>query len=636
MSVAFHPGAIFGGYRVESVVGRGGMGVVYLATDLSLERPVALKLIPPEQAQDEHFRARFLREPRLAASLDHPNVVPIYEAGEQDGQLYLAMRYVEGSDLKTILERERKLPPERALKILAQIAGALDAAHRRGLVHRDVKPANVLLDEGAHAYLTDFGITKQLGGASTDTGGVVGTLDYLAPEQIRGEPIDGRSDCYALACMLYKCLGGAAPFHRETEAQTMWAHMQEQPAPLNGQPALDPVLQRGLAKERDERYGSCIELIEAASAALGLAAPAGRPLFPPALVRRRRALLVAGLLLLAGSLAAAVVALTAGGDSKSLGNGVPALDVATNQVAAIDPKTGKLALAAPLPGRPTDVAAGRGTVWVATVDSTAVVGVSARRRSISRTIPLRGSADAIAVGEGAVWVADGRRGVLSRIEAGYEQVAQRIRFPRAARAAGQSGRLKAPLAALAVGGGAVWVTNGSDRLIRVEPTTGSVTAIPAGRRLDGVAAGGGAVWAISSRSATVVRVDPRLGAVTDRVSIVARGGDDAPFPVGIAATTRAVWVLNGNTATVTRIDPRTLGVVSTTPIGVERVPTDIAGAGGTAWVANADGSLSRVEERSSEAKSIEVGESLERVAVDGATVWLTTTALDQKLPGGAG
>ncbi|MGH2824396.1 MAG: serine/threonine-protein kinase, partial [Thermoleophilaceae bacterium] len=195
---AFTPGTTFAGYRVEALLGRGGMGVVYRATDLSLKRPVALKLIAPDHAEDERFRARFLREPELAASLDHPHVIPIYEAGEHQGQLYLAMRFVEGSDLKSVLEREGKLSPQRALAVLAQVAGALDAAHKRGLVHRDVKPANVLLDEEGHVYLTDFGITKQLGGDSTDTGRVMGTLDYLAPELIRGDPVDGRTDCYAL------------------------------------------------------------------------------------------------------------------------------------------------------------------------------------------------------------------------------------------------------------------------------------------------------------------------------------------------------------------------------------------------------------------------------------------------------
>ena len=211
MKATFTPGTTFAGYRVDAPVGRGGMGIVYRATDLSLGRPVALKLIAPELSENERFRARFLREPRLAASLDHPNVIPIYEAGEHEGQLYLAMRFVEGSDLKTVLEREGKLTPDRTVKVLGQVAGALDAAHRRALVHRDVKPANVLIDGEGHVYLTDFGITKQLGGDSTDTGRVVGTLDYLAPEQIRGEPVDGRTDVYALGCLLYECLAGAPP-----------------------------------------------------------------------------------------------------------------------------------------------------------------------------------------------------------------------------------------------------------------------------------------------------------------------------------------------------------------------------------------------------------------------------------------
>jgi serine/threonine protein kinase len=270
MSATFSPGTAFAGYRVESLVGRGGMGVVYRATDLSLERPVALKLVAPELAEDERFRARFLREPRLAASLDHPNVIPIYEAGERDGRLYLAMRFVQGSDLKRVLEREGRLAPERALRVLGQVAGALDAAHRRALVHRDVKPANVLIDESGHAYLTDFGVTKQVGGESPDTGRMVGTFDYLAPEQIRGDPVDGRTDVYALGCLLYECVSSAPPFRRATEAQTLWAHMQEEPPPLEGHAALDPVLRKALAKDREHRYPTCSELVDAAGAALGL------------------------------------------------------------------------------------------------------------------------------------------------------------------------------------------------------------------------------------------------------------------------------------------------------------------------------------------------------------------------------
>ena len=236
MSVAPASGETFAGYRIESVVGRGGMGVVYRATDLRLERPVALKLVAPELAEDEVFRRRFLKEPKLAAALDHPNVVPIYEAGEHDGRLYLAMRFVDGSDLRTLL-RSEGVAVERAVAILAQVAGALDAAHRRGLVHRDVKPANVLVDEDGHAYLTDFGVTKQLGGDSTDTGQIVGTLDYLAPEQIRGGGVSGAADEYALACVVYECVAGAPPFHLDTEAETRVDSL-EFASPTNGVSAL--------------------------------------------------------------------------------------------------------------------------------------------------------------------------------------------------------------------------------------------------------------------------------------------------------------------------------------------------------------------------------------------------------------
>ncbi|MGH2798419.1 MAG: protein kinase domain-containing protein [Thermoleophilaceae bacterium] len=628
MIAAIRPGATFAGYRVESLVGRGGMGVVYRAWDLSLERPVALKLIAPELAQDERFRARFLREPRLAASLDHPGVVPIYEAGEWEGQLYLSMRFVEGSDLKSVLERDGTLPPERALVVLAQVADALDAAHRRGLVHRDVKPGNVLLDEAGHAYLTDFGITKQVGGVSTDTGRVVGTLDYLAPEQIRGEGVDGRTDCYALGCVLYECLSGAPPFRRATEAETLWAHMQDEPAALPDHPRLAPVLRKGLAKGPEERYDTCAELIDAAAEALGLAGPlAGRRL------SRITLLLVLGGVLLG---AAAVLALTRSLGEDASGPRAPLLDVATNSVGAVDVSSSELVLAAPLPGRPTDVAAAGDAAWVATVDSTSVTGVSARTRSISRTVPLPGRADAVAVGEGSVWIADGGRGVVSRIEAGYERVTQRFRVAPSREAAQPSGRLQAPRASLAVGGGAVWLANGSERLVRIGADTGETAALRVGRRVEAVAAGGGAVWALSSRSASVLRVDAGDGSVTDTVSIAARPGAEAPFPVAVAVTSRAVWVLNGNTATVTQIDPRTLGVVTTIPIGVDRVPTDIAAGGSTAWVSNGDGSIARIQAGAGGAREIRVGESLERVAAAGANVWVTTTAFDQKLPGGAG
>src|SRR4249919_3444944 len=223
-------GVEIGGYRVEELIGRGGMGEVYRAHDDRLNRNVALKILAPRYADDDTFRERLLRESRLAASLDHPNVVPVYDAGEEDAGFYLAMRYVEGADLRAVLRREGALPPARALEIVSQVAGALDAAHTKRLVHRDVKPSNVLIDERGHCYLADFGLTQSVSdrGQATD-GSLLGTLDYVAPEQIRGDEVDGRADVYALGCMLFECLTGEVPFRAPSEVATIYAHLEEAP-----------------------------------------------------------------------------------------------------------------------------------------------------------------------------------------------------------------------------------------------------------------------------------------------------------------------------------------------------------------------------------------------------------------------
>src|SRR5215204_299369 len=207
------PGEVFGGFRIESIAGRGGMGVVYRAVQPDLNRPVALTLIAADRAADPAFRERFQRESRLAALIDHPNVVPVHGAGEADGQLYLVMRYVPGTDLHRLLKAEGPLEPMRAAEIVAQVASALDAAHAAGLVHRDVKPANVLL-AGDHAYLSDFGLTRLVGSDTelTEAGQWIGTVDYCSPEQLRGERTDARSDVYALGCVLFTALTGNTPF----------------------------------------------------------------------------------------------------------------------------------------------------------------------------------------------------------------------------------------------------------------------------------------------------------------------------------------------------------------------------------------------------------------------------------------
>ena len=399
MSATVNPGSTLAGYRVQELVGRGGMGVVYRAVDERLDRPVALKPIAPELAQDDRFRNRFLNESRLAAALDHPNVLPIYDAGESDGQLYLAMRYVEGNDLKSLLDRDRMLTPQRTVAVLGQVADALDAAHRRGLVHRDVKPANILVDEDGHAYLTDFGITKQAGAASTETGEMVGTLDYLAPEQIRGEPVDGRTDSYALGCVLYECLAGEPPFRRGTQAETLWAHLHDEPPPRDGHASLDPVLAKALAKEPDDRFASCRELVDAAGETLGFAAPARPEQVGPRSVRRRHAILAAGLVLLLAVVTGALVALTGRGENAAaapVGSGLAAIGPRGDRVASL------------IEGdAPSNIAVGEGGVWVMSAEDRTISRIDPRTMAVTGKITAHGQPSDIAAGLGSLWVGNG-------------------------------------------------------------------------------------------------------------------------------------------------------------------------------------------------------------------------------------
>ncbi len=246
---------------------------------LSLQRTVAIKVLAPELAEDEKFRARFERESRLAALCDHPNIIPVYEAGETDGLLFIAMRWVDGNDLRAVLKREGPLDPERTLSILGQVAGALDAAHDRGLIHRDVKPANILvvLPGGVgmqeHVYLSDFGIAKMSSSAAfTRTGFFVGTPDYAAPEQFTDQDLDGRVDVYAVGCLLFQCLAGSPPFVRTQDVAVMYAHLHDPPPRLSEQrpeipEALDDVIATAMAKQRDDRYRTAGEVIRAARAA---------------------------------------------------------------------------------------------------------------------------------------------------------------------------------------------------------------------------------------------------------------------------------------------------------------------------------------------------------------------------------
>ncbi len=284
------PGATVGGYRLEQRLGRGGMAVVYLARHGRMSSPVALKVLAPGLGQNAEFRARFVRESQAAAAVSHRHILPVYDAGEADGHLYIAMRYVRGGDVRGLLKQGGPLPPGLAGTVIAQIASGLDIAHAGGLVHRDVKPANMLLEapaeaavtgryaEAIHVYLADFGVSKQvLAPGLTVAGQIVGTLDYIAPEQIEGQRLDGRADQYSLACTAFELLAGVPPFRRSMREAIIWAQMSEPPPSLTARrpgiaATVDAVLGKALSKSRSGRYRSCTEFAADLTLALGLAA----------------------------------------------------------------------------------------------------------------------------------------------------------------------------------------------------------------------------------------------------------------------------------------------------------------------------------------------------------------------------
>ena len=262
------------------MAGRGGASVVYRAVYLQLGNDVALKVLAPEFSEDDAFRERFVREAQLAASINHPNVITIYNFGAHGEYLFIAMRYVEGSDLRALLARDGALSAERTLALVVQIGRGLEVAHSHGLIHRDVKPANVLI-QGAgsdheHVYISDFGLTKRSGSHTgmTGTGHFRGTIDYMAPEQIEGKDVDLRADVYALACLVYQCLTGSVPYPKDTDTAVLWAQMTDPPPAVTERrpdlsPAVDDVIAKGMAKDRADRYGSCSELVSALTVALG-------------------------------------------------------------------------------------------------------------------------------------------------------------------------------------------------------------------------------------------------------------------------------------------------------------------------------------------------------------------------------
>lgn len=594
-------GATIAGYRVDELIGRGGMGRVYRARDLRLSRSVAFKVLAPELATDESLRERFVRESQLAAQIDHPNIVPIYDCGEVDGLLYIAMRYVDGMDLSALLRREGALPPRRALPLLDQVARALDAAHAIGLVHRDVKPGNVLVvsgDDGEeHVYLTDFGLTKrtatQMG--LTRTNLFVGTPGYAAPEQIESRPVDARTDVYALACVLYETVTGDAPFGDvDSDWALLYAHLNRPPpapsAALASLPAaLDEVVARGMAKDPAARYDSCRALVDAARGALDRGgpppeAPAGEPTRisrDPAATRE-----TAG----PGGPAAA--------SRETVGPG--GAPTAAGEETRLEPPA-----AAPGPGAavatpPGDVAPARPSKRGRNVLIACICGVAAVAAVVALLSGGLGSDSGPSPG--------GKRGGKdgSRSAAAPPRAVATIRVGSDPRGIG-------------VGQGAVWVANSGDGTVsRIDPASNRVTGAPiqVGAEPRRVAVDSRGVWVSNESSGTITRIDPRSRA------------PDQPIPVGgapraIATGAGAVWVADFGEGAVRRVDESSRSVGAAVPVGAS--PVSIAFGAGGVWVAVHDeGRVVRLDPRTGAVSGpgLRVADTVDGVAVRDGELWV--------------
>ena len=595
------------------------MGVVYLAHQLVLDRMVALKLLQPTLAEDETFRARFLRESRMAASLDHPSIVPIFDAGEVDGRLYIAMRYVEGTDLSRLLREEAPLAAARTLALLAPVAEALDAAAAKGLVHRDVKPSNILLDTAGRSYLADFGLSKEASAhGMVESSHFAASVEYVAPEQVAREPVGPTADVYALGCVLFECLTGSPPFRGGSMMSVLFAHADELPPAATERnrklpAAIDAVLARALAKDPAERHPTATELVEAAREAHGLAEPA-----------RPRWLQIPVLLGLAG-LAAVGISLAVyfgvrgGGKAPTVrGDTLVRIDPAKNKVvdsipvgarassvtfgegyvwvtssqertlSRIDPATGATRVTKITGGTPLDVAV-RGRLAVVTYGP-ATVGyelVDASSGASVGSFSLPGADDAqapVATGPGGTWIAatgwDG------------ENVGEVIETPTTSGPAAAFDRVVIPQPPeflffyspdagsyndVAVGEGGVWLArDNGPYLKRIDAAARRVAAtIKLPFRPKSLAAGEGAVWVTGLFDDVLARLDPETDKVT--MSVPMRPGTD-----GVAVGNGSVWVASTIAGTVTRLDPETGAILATIDVGTR--PEDVAVGAGGVWV----------------------------------------------------
>jgi YVTN family beta-propeller protein len=626
-------GTEIAGYRVEALAGRGGMSVVYRAEHLRLGRKVALKLLAPELATNEAFRDRFIRESRLAASIDHPNIIPIYDADEVDGLLYIAMRYVGGMDLKGLLRREGPLESIRAVNIVSQAARALDAAQVRGLIHRDVKPGNILIvpaedeDSSDHIYLSDFGLVKRVASESriTGTGQFVGTVEYVAPEQIEGKPVDGRVDVYSLGCVLYECLTGKTPFERDSEVAVMWAHVKEEPPKVTLDrsdlpPAVDDVVAKAMAKAPDDRYPTCGNLAADLRRELGVSSgslpqragfpgtPAWTPSGPPAIPTRRwpgrvrMSKLQLGLG--AAAVTAAVVAIFLLRPSQD------PVDLASlrNAVGVIDPSGNAIVAGVRVGDTPSAVAVGEGQVWVASFGDQTVSSLDPATNEVRSTLGISGTPSDAAIGGGVLWIANPFEGQLDKIDLRTGDKLSSVDVGSGVRS-------------LAVGAGAVWAPNHIDgTLLRVDPQEEDTETIELGGTPEDVAVGEGAVWVTEPRGGRVYRVDPESNKVVERIAV-----RDDPFSIAVGEG--RLWAANRDDDSVSIIDPETNSQVGSIPVGDS--PVGIAVGEGAVWVASSlDGTVSRIDPDTQEVvATIPLQSNPEGIATGEGLIWVTVHPL---------
>jgi streptogramin lyase/predicted Ser/Thr protein kinase len=584
----FALGSTLAGYRLEALIARGGMGVVYRATHLGLQRPVALKVIARELADRDGFRERFLRESRLAASLDHPAVVPIYDSREVDGELIVAMRLVEGGDLRRLIDRQGPLAPERAVALLGQVAEALDAAHAAGIVHRDVKPHNVLL-EGERAFLTDFGLAKALGdGGAVSGASIVGTAEYMSPEQWRGDSVGPTADIYSLGCVLYEALTGIPPFVRK-DADTE----PEMPA------GLDAVIERAVSKDPADRYPSAGALIAAARERQGaepaatrvLSTSAERPTAPIPSAGASFGRLRGAKLQWAGAGVAAIVAIVVLGVALLGGGG--GVDVSSP---------------IPIGAAPLRIAAGPEAIWVTSeADGTLTRLDPESGEKVGKPVSLGAGIAGVTVGAGSVWVSDPLEGEVLRVDPASGAVVQRI---------GVGGK-PGPLV---FGGDRVWVADGAGAGVSVINAKGGrlirrgLVTHAAPLRL---AVGGGGLWVSSASTGTLRRID-LSSAKPGRAILAGRG------PAGVTVANGLVWVANSRGNSITTVDSTTQVVVGE-PIEACNRPGGIDAGTSAVWVAcAADDAVARIglESGEREGSPIQVGPEPGAVAVGKSAVWV--------------